>query len=183
MRASISCSFIFSPAGAHTHGSTSRTLSSSVCLRPSIFGAKWRLTQGGQHDAQLGAHDGAVAVLVEDAETLDVVVVAALGLGVDLLQHGEESLEVDPLVGHVCQKGTNTQQPSPPPHLVRLRTPPQESRGGGGVLTVDAGAAQNLHHALVGGVLAQSAHDVGHLVEAHLAVTDSVEEAEGLLEL
>lgn len=63
-----------------------------------------RPTQGGQHNAQLSAHDRAVALLVEDAQTLNVVVNGALGKGVDLFQHGQEGVKVDPLVGHVCQK-------------------------------------------------------------------------------
>lgn len=50
-------------------------------------------------------------------------------------------------------------------------------------LTVGAGVAQNLDNILVVGVLAQGAHDVGHLVEGHLAVTDSVKETESLLEV
>ena len=50
-------------------------------------------------------------------------------------------------------------------------------------LTVVGGASQDGPDLLVGGVLAQSAHDVGHLAEGHLAVTDSVEETEGLLEV
>lgn len=70
----------------------------------SIFGdGDLRPTQGGQHNAQLGPHDSAVALLVEDAQTLNVVVHGALGKGVDLLQHGQESVKVEPLVGHICQ--------------------------------------------------------------------------------
>lgn len=61
------------------------------------------LTQGGQHDAQLSAHDCAVALLVEDAQALNVVIVGSLGEGVNLLQHGQEGVEVQPLVGHVCR--------------------------------------------------------------------------------
>ena len=60
-----------------------------------------RLTQGGQNDAQLSAHDCAVALLVEDAQTLNVVVIGTLLHGIDFLQHGQESVEVEPLVGHV----------------------------------------------------------------------------------
>lgn len=52
-----------------------------------------------------------------------------------------------------------------------------------GFLTVGAGAAQNLYNILVGGVLAQSAHDVGHLIVGHLAVTNSVKETKSLLEV
>lgn len=52
-----------------------------------------------------------------------------------------------------------------------------------GCLTVGAGVAQNLDNVLVGGVLAQSAHDVGHLVVGHLAVTNSVKETKSLLEV
>lgn len=71
----------------------------------SIFGdGDLRPTQGGQHNAQLSTHDCAVALLVEDAQTLNVVVNGALGKGVDLLQHGQERVKVDPLVGHICQK-------------------------------------------------------------------------------
>lgn len=51
------------------------------------------------------------------------------------------------------------------------------------VLTVGGGVAQNLGNVLVGGVLAQGTHDVGHLVEGHLVVTDSVKETESLLEV
>lgn len=51
------------------------------------------------------------------------------------------------------------------------------------LLTVGGGVAQNLCNVLVGGVLAQSAHDVSNLVEGHLAVTDSVKETESLLEV
>lgn len=69
----------------------------------------WGLTQGGQHDAQLSAHDCAIALLVEDTQTLNVVVVGSLGVGIDLLQHGQESVEVEPLVGHLCSfTGTHT---------------------------------------------------------------------------
>lgn len=50
-------------------------------------------------------------------------------------------------------------------------------------LTVGSGVAQNLCNILVSGVLAQSAHDVGHLVVGHLVVTDSVKETERLLEV
>lgn len=50
-------------------------------------------------------------------------------------------------------------------------------------LTIGGWVAQNLCNVLVGWVLAQSAHDVGHLVVGHLVVTDSVEEAERLLEV
>lgn len=66
-----------------------------------LFGCVLPLTQGGQHDAQLSAHDGAVALLVEDTQTLNVVVVGSLLQGVHLLQHGQEGFEVQPLVGHV----------------------------------------------------------------------------------
>lgn len=50
-------------------------------------------------------------------------------------------------------------------------------------LTVGAGVAQDLCNVLVGGVLAQSAHNVSNLVVGHLAVTDSVKETESLLEV
>lgn len=49
--------------------------------------------------------------------------------------------------------------------------------------TVSAGVAKDLDDILVGGVLAQSAHDVGHLVVGHLAVTNSVKETKSLLEV
>lgn len=49
--------------------------------------------------------------------------------------------------------------------------------------TVGSRVAQNLRNVLVGGVLAQSAHDVGHLVVGHLVVTDSVKETKRLLEV
>ncbi len=76
---------------------------SKLYLWASIFGeGDLRLTQGGQHDTQLSAHDCAVALLVEDAQTLNVVIIGTLWEGVDLLQHGQESIEVEPLVGHVC---------------------------------------------------------------------------------
>lgn len=52
-----------------------------------------------------------------------------------------------------------------------------------GGLTVSGRVAQNLHNILVGGVLAQSAHDVGYLVVGHLFVTDSVKETKRLLEV
>lgn len=78
----------------------SRWWINSLLLHP-IFGHAQPLTQGGQHDAQLSAHDGAIALLVEDAQTLNVVVVGSLGQGVHLLQHGQEGLKVQPLVGHV----------------------------------------------------------------------------------
>lgn len=74
---------------------------STPCLLHPIFGRALPLTQGGQHDAQLSAHDGAIALLVEDAQTLNVVVVGSLGQGVHLLQHGQEGFKVQPLVGHV----------------------------------------------------------------------------------
>lgn len=47
-------------------------------------------------------------------------------------------------------------------------------------LTVSGGVSQQLGHLLVGGVLSQSAHDVGDLVVSHLAVAHPVEQAEGL---
>lgn len=50
-------------------------------------------------------------------------------------------------------------------------------------LTVGGWVAQNFLNILVGGVLAQSAHDVGHLVVGHLAVTNSVKETKSLLEV
>lgn len=55
------------------------------------------------------------------------------------------------------------------------------SQSGG--LTVGTRVAQNLCNILVGGVLAQSAHDVGYLVVGHLVVTDSVKETKRLLEV
>lgn len=55
--------------------------------------------------------------------------------------------------------------------------------GRSGILTVGGGVAQNLCNVLVGGVLAQSTHDVGYLVVGHLVVTDSVKETERLLEV
>lgn len=65
-----------------------------------------RLTQGGQHDTQLSAHDCAVALLVEDAQTLNVVLESGLVWAVDDgLEHGQETLEVYSLAGHVCMKG------------------------------------------------------------------------------
>lgn len=71
---------------------------------PSIFGeGDLRPTQGGQHNAQLSAHDCAISLLVKDAEAFNVVVDGALGEGVDLLQHGHESVKVEPLVGHICR--------------------------------------------------------------------------------
>lgn len=74
-------------------------------LSESIFGdSDLSLTQGGQHDTQLSAHDGAVALLVKDTQTLNVVVDGSLGEGVDLLQHGQEGVKVEPLVGHVCRE-------------------------------------------------------------------------------
>lgn len=45
--------------------------------------------------------------------------------------------------------------------------------------TIRAGVAKDLVHFLVGGVLAQSTHDVSDLVVGDLAVTDSVEKAKG----
>lgn len=50
-------------------------------------------------------------------------------------------------------------------------------------VTVGGWVAQNFLHVLVGGVLAQSAHNVGHLVVGHLAVTNSVKETKSLLEV
>lgn len=52
-----------------------------------------------------------------------------------------------------------------------------------GSLTVSRRVPKDLLDFLVGGVLAQGTHDVRHLAEGHLAVTDSVEETEGLLEV
>lgn len=52
-----------------------------------------------------------------------------------------------------------------------------------GRLTIGGWVAQNLLNVLVGGVLAQSAHDVSHLVVGHLAVTNSVKETKSLLEV
>lgn len=51
------------------------------------------------------------------------------------------------------------------------------------MLTVGGGVAQDLGNVLVGRVLAQGTHEVSHLVEGHLAVTDSVKETESLLEV
>lgn len=51
------------------------------------------------------------------------------------------------------------------------------------MLTVGGWVAQDFCNVLVGGVLAQGAHDVGHLVEGHLAVTNSVKETKSLLEV
>ena len=77
---------------------------SKLYLCASIFGeGDLRLTQGGQHDTQLSAHDCAVALLVKDTQTLNVVIVGTLLESVNLLQHGQESVEVEPLVGHVCK--------------------------------------------------------------------------------
>lgn len=53
----------------------------------------------------------------------------------------------------------------------------------GGALTLGAGVAQDFVDVLVGGVLAQGAHDVGNLVVGHLAVTNSVKETKSLLEV
>lgn len=50
-------------------------------------------------------------------------------------------------------------------------------------LTVSGWVTQNFINVLVSGVLAQSAHDVGHLVVGHLAVTNSVKETKSLLEV
>lgn len=50
-------------------------------------------------------------------------------------------------------------------------------------LTFGGWVAQNLYNILVGGVLAQSAHDVSHLIEGYLAVTNPVKETESLLEV
>lgn len=61
-----------------------------------------RLTQSGQHNTQLSTHDCAIALLVEDTKTLNVVIIGSLGLSVDLLQHRQESVKVEPLVGQVC---------------------------------------------------------------------------------
>ncbi len=47
-------------------------------------------------------------------------------------------------------------------------------------LTISGGVSQQFVHLLVGGVLSQSAHDVGDLVVSHLVVADSVEQTEGL---
>lgn len=154
----------------------------------SIFGeGDLRPTQGGQHNAQLSAHHCAVALLVEDAETLNVVVDGALGKGVHLLQHGQEGVKVEPLVGHVCRaRITGCSRGSTPTEVTaRLRSKVtvtdngSQSRG----LTISARVAQNLCNVLVGGVLTQSAHDVGYLVEGHLIVTDSVKETKRLLEV
>lgn len=50
-------------------------------------------------------------------------------------------------------------------------------------ITIGGWVAQNLLDILVGGVLAQSAHNVGYLVVGHLAVTNSVKETKSLLEV
>lgn len=47
-------------------------------------------------------------------------------------------------------------------------------------LTLSGGVSQHFGHLLVGGVLSQSAHDVGDLVVSHLVVSHSVEETESL---
>lgn len=91
-----------------------RNLRQGVGLQPSapqrvLYSANLRLTQGGQHDAQLGAHDRAVALLVEDAQTLNVVVESRLvGAVDDALEHGKESLEINSLAGHVCVEKRET---------------------------------------------------------------------------
>lgn len=77
----------------------------------------WVLTQSGQHDTQLSAHDCAVALLVEDTQTLNVVIVGSLGDGIDLLQHGQESVEVEPLVGHICSFIGTSEGKNPQRHL------------------------------------------------------------------
>lgn len=61
------------------------------------------LTQRGQHVAELGAHDRAVALLVEDPQPLHEVLVGArvLVLG-DVLQHGQERFEVHHLGVELC---------------------------------------------------------------------------------
>lgn len=46
--------------------------------------------------------------------------------------------------------------------------------------TISRGAAQKFGHLLVGGVLSQSAHDVGDLVVGHLVVAHPVKQTEGL---
>lgn len=46
--------------------------------------------------------------------------------------------------------------------------------------TISRGVAQQFGHLLVGGVLSQSAHDVGDLVVGHLVVAHPVEQTEGL---
>lgn len=157
----------------------------------SIFGqGDLRPTQGGQHNAQLSAHDCAVALLVENTQTLNVVINGALGEGVDLLQHGQESVKVEPLVGHIC-RATNTRLFKgfrPTGVTARLRSKVDrvmvsDPGSHSGSLTVGGRVAQNLCNILVSGVLAQSAHDVGYLVVGHLVVTDSVKETEGLLEV
>lgn len=144
----------------------------------SIFG-DLRPTQGGQHNAQLSTHDCAVALLVEDAQTLNVVVNGALGEGVDLLQHGQESVKVEPLVGHICHRDRLDQ--GLPASNSHRKVEIKSGRCDG--LTVSTRVAQNLRNVLVGGILAQSAHDVGYLVVGHLVVTDSVKETKRLLEV
>lgn len=148
---------------------------------PSIFGeGDLRPTQGGQHNAQLSAHDRAISLLVKDAEAFNVVVDGALGKGVDLLQHGQERVKVEPLVGHICGV-TNTRLLQGA--RLRSKVNRADARRHWQSLTIGGGVAQNLRNVLVGGVLAQSAHDVGHLVVGHLIVTDSVKETKRLLEV
>lgn len=61
------------------------------------------LTQSGQHVAELGAHDGAIAFLVEDPQPLHEVLIGAcvLVLG-DVLEHGQEGVEVHHLGVKLC---------------------------------------------------------------------------------
>merc|ERR1712168_142336 len=104
------------------------------------------LSQCTQDDTQLSAHHCAVALLVKDTQTLNVVLKADLGGVDDGLEHGQEALEIYSLLDHVVS-GWHT---------------------------------EHLGHLLVGGVLSQGAHDVGHLVVRHLVVAHSVEQAESL---
>lgn len=64
------------------------------------------LTQCWQNDTQLSTHHCAVALLVEDTQTLNVVLEPCLVWAVhDGLEHGQETLELYSLAGHVCMKG------------------------------------------------------------------------------
>lgn len=58
-------------------------------------GEEAALTQRGQHVAELGAHDRAIALLVEDPQPLHKVLEGArvLVLG-DVLEHGQERVKV-----------------------------------------------------------------------------------------
>lgn len=63
------------------------------------------LTQSGEDMAELSTHDGAIALLVEDTQTLNEIFIASLVLVVgDGLHHGQKLFKLDFLSIHLWKK-------------------------------------------------------------------------------